>query len=308
MVRSSVGGLLGGYHVLVSSSSRISPTAHYVGYLKFRSGLSEPGFTTTTGRVIHHALWPLTTCARVLGGIDAQRVIAGRHMLLDELLVRLIEDGSVRQVVELAAGLSPRGYHISRRYRDRELLYVEGDLAGIVAHKRALLATMAPPPRGHHVVELDALVDTAPSSIFGVGERLLDPGVGTAVICEGLFPYLDRTTTLGLWRRVAQFLSGYAAGYYFSDVYFASSIEGLPMVDTLRGAFSVLTRGRLHFPFDDVHDVEAELGNVGFRSRVLGHADLTNAMALPTAPARSPLYVIDAQVHGRPANPREPDA
>lgn len=64
---------------------------------------------------------------------------------------------------------------------------------------RSQLAAMRPIHHDHHVVELDALAEHGPRSLFEVGKRYLDPARGTVVITEGLVNDFDRTKVLGMW-------------------------------------------------------------------------------------------------------------
>jgi O-methyltransferase involved in polyketide biosynthesis len=280
-----------------SNSARISPTAHYISWLKYRGGLSGPELTTQTGRLIHHATWPMMTIARLLGGVEPESVIVARHRALDHLLARAIEDGSISQVIEVAAGLSPRGREFVTRYAGRELTYVEGDLAGMCACKREALAGQGPLSRGHHIVELDVLLDAGPTSLAGVSERLLDPSRGTAVICEGLTPYLARSTLVGVWRRIARNLARHDRGWFVSDAYFPADIEALPLIKLMRGSFAALTRGRIHFAFDDIADVQAELERSGFaRAEVYPLGELARELSFVGDPDNMPMHVFAAAV------------
>src|SRR4051794_28241533 len=113
----------------------ISPTAHYTGHVWVRNGLSHPELATVEGRAFYAALTPLMMFSRASGGPTLEGGLVARHRVIDELLARAIDDGSVGQVVEVAAGMSPRGWRFSRRYEDA-ITYVEADLQGMAERKR----------------------------------------------------------------------------------------------------------------------------------------------------------------------------
>jgi hypothetical protein len=50
-----------------TASDRISPTAHYTGYVWARNGLSHPELATLEGRVLFDALEPAMLVSRALG-------------------------------------------------------------------------------------------------------------------------------------------------------------------------------------------------------------------------------------------------
>src|SRR5690606_29067941 len=98
------------------SSARLSPTAHYTGQVWYRNGLSDPAFTTREGERLHRIIAPLNAGSRAIGGPTIDGMLLARHRLIDHLLETAIAAGEVSQVIEIAAGLSPRGWWMSRRH------------------------------------------------------------------------------------------------------------------------------------------------------------------------------------------------
>src|SRR3954451_15365522 len=91
-------------------SDAISPTAHYTGHVWSRNGLSHPALATNEGRLFFAAFQPTMLASRVAGGPTLEGMLLARHRIIDALLESAIEDGRVAQVVEIAAGMSPRGW------------------------------------------------------------------------------------------------------------------------------------------------------------------------------------------------------
>ena len=160
-------------------SEAISPTAHYTGQVWVRNGLSHPELGTLEGRLFYDALVPAMTLSRMLRGPTLEGMLLSRHRILDALLSDAIDDGEVSQVVEVACGMSPRGWRFARRYGDA-LTYVEADLPAMAARKRAALERMGTADEHHRVVELDALRDDGPRSLASVaaGSRPVLPAAG----------------------------------------------------------------------------------------------------------------------------------
>jgi O-methyltransferase involved in polyketide biosynthesis len=259
-----------------SSSDAISPTAHYTGQVWLRNGLSHPELGTVEGRVLFEALHPVMLASGVVGGPSLETYLLARHRAIDSLLERAIEDHGVSQVVEVAAGLSPRGWRFVRRYGDR-LTYVEADLPAMAARKRRALERIGSLGERHRVQDLDALRDDGPDSLGALAAEL-DRSGGLAIITEGLLGYLDPDAVDGLWRRFARTLQQFAAGRYISDLHLGSAQNAA--VRGFRLVLSAFVRGRVYLHFDDAEQAEAQLCAVGFaEARVRPASQLVDVTA-----------------------------
>lgn len=247
-------------------SDAISPTAHYTGYVWARNGLSAPELTTATGRLSFNSLRPAMAISHALGGPTLEEFLLARHRLIDHLLEAAIERGRVSQVLEVACGMSPRGWRLSRRHGDR-ITYVEADLPAMAARKREALERAGSLAEHHRVVEIDALTDEGPHSLAAVTAGL-DSLRGLAVITEGLISYLDLDGVRGLWRQVAQTLAGFKDGLYLSDLHLSGENEGALASGFLRG-LGVFVRGRVELHFRDPAEAQRELTAAGFTRATL---------------------------------------
>src|SRR5579884_4299885 len=158
---------------VVGTGDPVSPTAHYTGYVWTRNGLSPPEFQTLEGRLLFESLRPIMTVNSILGRGSLEQYLLARHRAIDLLLERAIEEQGVTQVLELAAGLSARGWRFTARYP--ELRYIEGDLPDMAARKRQSLRRVNGGSDRHQVVELDALRRSGPHSLGSVAGEL-EPG------------------------------------------------------------------------------------------------------------------------------------
>src|SRR3954447_24555694 len=178
----------------------IGPTAFYTGEVWARHGMSHPELSRVEGRVMHAMTAPTFLVSRALGGPTLDGMLLGRHRVIDAMLEEAIAEGRVGQVLEVAAGMSPRGWRFTERHPD--LLYVEADLPDMAARKRAALERIGRPPT-HRAVDIDALADGGPLSLDAVADGL-DDDQGLAIITEGLLSYLPRDAVLKLWSSFAQ--------------------------------------------------------------------------------------------------------
>ncbi len=244
----------------MSSSGRISPTAHYTGYVWARNGLSDPELETVEGRILFESLRAPMIVSAVLGSGTLEAYLMARHRAIDALLEQAIAAGRVAQVIEVASGLSPRGLRFSRRHGE-QLTYVEADLPGMVERKREALQKIDALSDHHRVAEVDALKDDGPGSLAELAATL-DRRKGLAIITEGLLGYLDRQSVDGIWRRFAETLEGFEHGTYISDIHMGELQN--PQVRIFRLLLSVFVRGRVHLHFGGESEIRGALLDAGF--------------------------------------------
>jgi O-methyltransferase involved in polyketide biosynthesis len=242
------------------TGDRIGPTAHYTGYVWARNGLSHPELATTEGRILFESLQPGMLVSRAMGGPTLEAYLLARHRAIDALLERAIEGGGVTQVIEVACGLSPRGWRFATRYGAR-LRYIDADLPEMAARKRAALERMGSLTDHHQVREVDALKDDGPGSLAAVTAEL-DDQRGLAIITEGLLGCLPTDAVEGVWGRFARALDGFPAGRYISDLHLGGAVT--PPVQAFRLLLSAFVRGRVYLHFDDAAAGEAALRAAGF--------------------------------------------
>ncbi len=246
----------------LSSSVRISPTAHYTGEVWRRHGLSDPRLATLQGRAFHAALAPAMAVSTKLGGPTLEAFLMARHTLIDHLLQDAIENRGVTQVIEIACGLSPRGVRFSQRYGNR-ITYIETDLPPMAALKASRLGLNNEGAKTHHQVRpMDALRADGEGSLSALCAQL-DAGAATAVITEGLINYFPQTLVLTLWQNIATSLSRFSQGLYLSDIHCRSDNSG-PLVDAFVAGLSAFVRGRVGLLFEDATDAQANLLQAGF--------------------------------------------
>jgi O-methyltransferase involved in polyketide biosynthesis len=217
---------------------------------------------THEGRLLFDVVRPLTMLSGRIGGPTLEAYLLARHRALDALLERAIEDVGVTQVVEVASGLSPRGWRFSVRYGDR-LAYVEADLPAMADRKRRALSRMGSLSERHRVEELDALRESGPGSLAAL-TATLDRGEGLAIITEGLLSYLGREDVDHMWRRFALELAQFRAGRYLADIGLGGGGVAAPYVKVFMLGLSVFVRGRVNLHFPRAADAAAALEQAGF--------------------------------------------
>lgn len=239
------------------TDSAISPTALYTSTVWRRHGLSHPAFATFAGSAMWTGLAGPRRAVELLGGPHFDALLLARHHAIDTLLEQAIEADEVSQVIELAAGLSPRGWRFASRYGP-ELTYVETDLPGMARRKADLLGRAGLIGPGHRVRALDAF---RPDSLRTLTAEL-DRDQGTAVITEGLINYFPTTDVLTLWRSVAENLHRFPQGLYLSDIHLGEAADAVTA--TAKALITAFVRGNVYLHFDDEQDATLALESAGF--------------------------------------------
>jgi O-methyltransferase involved in polyketide biosynthesis len=273
-----------------SSGDNISPTAHYTGEVWRRAGLSHPWLGTREGRVMVQALHPLMAVSGALGGPSLESYLLARHRAIDALLTDAVERHGVSQVIEIAAGMSARGWRFANRYGGH-LTYLEADLPAMAERKRRALERIGSLSEAHRVAEIDALRDDGPGTLAALASEL-DPDAGLAIITEGLLGYLPTDAVLALWRRIAATLQGFPSGRYLSDLHLGS--VQTPAVRFFRRLLAGFVRGQVYLHFDGAEEAEAALRAAGFGSAAVRRAG--TIIELPEREERSTAHILEASI------------
>lgn len=242
------------------TDAAISPTALYTGTVWRRNGLSHPAFATFSGNAMWTGLVGPRKAFGMLGGPDLDALLLARHHAIDTLLERAIDAGEVSQVVELAAGLSPRGWRFASRHGS-DLTYIETDLSGMAHRKEDLLGRAGLMGPGHRVRAIDAFATAGPDSLLALADEL-DPTRGTAIITEGLINYFPTSDVVTLWGSVAAALHRFPRGLYLSDIHLDHSPGAVTA--TAKALITAFVRGSVYLHFADEQDATLALQNAGF--------------------------------------------
>ncbi|MHB8657138.1 MAG: class I SAM-dependent methyltransferase [Solirubrobacteraceae bacterium] len=292
----------------MSDSSRISPTALYTGHVWTRNGLSHPELATAEGRWLFEALRPINMVSGAFGGPSLEPYLLARHRTIDRHLREAIDQHGVSQVIEVACGLSPRGWRFVSEYGSA-LVYVEADLPGMAARKRGALQRIGSLSADHRVVALDALRERGPGSLSELSGSL-DHRRGLAIITEGLLSYLEPDAMGALWGRVATMLTRFSSGRYIADLHLAAS----PRFDVqaFMAALSLFVRGRVHLHFAGAEEARGALLESGFDAAEVSRADyaegrgggLVHILEASTVSSKPPSTTIPPARGGTPPTRR----
>lgn len=275
------------------SSHSISPTAHYTAEVWYRQGISYEELHTTEGAILYNLLLPLQGIFEWDFGVSLENLLLQRHLLIDYLLDDAIRKERITQVVEVAAGLSPRPLRFAERYK--HIQYFDTDLEPMVEKKAALLQNRKL-PKNYHRLPVDLLLDLGEHSLFGNLLKKMNTEQGTAVISEGIISYFDRKTAVNIINRISRFLKSFPQGIYITDIhpknYLQNSFLGVFFKDIL-GFF---VQRKIELPFYSSADVQGILLSEGFTRILEFNPSLCSYVPGIPISEKSPVRIFSAEV------------
>ena len=195
-----------------------------------------------------------------------------RHKSIEEVIRRR----DMRQVLELASGLSFRGLSMSQ---NQDIAYVETDLEGLTNEKRILVSTLKQKYSlatndNFHLTTANALdVHQLESAI-----QHFHKDQPVAIVNEGLFPYLTASEIALVARNIRAILAQFGGIWITPDF---SLKENYSRVSAqrirVRDAIAELTGRQLHRNiFDNEKHLDSFLDKMGFHAEALHQTDLVS--------------------------------
>ena len=276
-------------------SSGISFTALYTGAVWQHNQLSDPLLATPRGELLYHLMAPFDGASRLIAGGNLRNYLLQRHLIIDALIAKAVEDAGVTHVVEIACGLSPRGLRLRQRYP--HLTVIEADLPAMAARKADALGAAGVDPQHHRVCPVDILAGDGDHTLEALLTTQCPAGKPVVVITEGLINYFTLPVISGFWQRLATLLAQRPGSRYLFDSF---SLPANPLVRsgilTLKNLLGGLTRSAVSLHFDSDQAAIRHLGNCGF-AQVFSHNPEQYYRVLPIPQSRgNPLVrIIEAR-------------
>ncbi|MGR0306905.1 class I SAM-dependent methyltransferase [Acinetobacter beijerinckii] len=194
----------------LSKHRHISFTAHYTGYIWYQMGISHPALATAKGKTLAALVHPIESWAEKYVGGSMRTTLKQRHTMLDQHLEKLIEQHPDLQVLEIACGLSPRGWWFRQHYPS--ILYRELDLPDMAATKQAALQQIETDSKD--VLSVDLFTDA-----FASAFKVFDPQRPLVIISEGLINYFEKPLLQQLIQAIASYGRNFKELHYLTDIY-----------------------------------------------------------------------------------------
>lgn len=181
--------------------------------------------------------------------------IEARYKLINKLLNKY----NIKQVLELAAGYSSRGFIYSKIGYN----YIELDLDNVSKNKKEILSSIEQNiPENLKLVSGNALR----KNDFEKVESYLKTNEQVAVINEGLLRYLTFNEKKIVAQNIYNLLSKYGGVWITCDVtpkkFIDSQVKALP--DFNKKLANITSRNNLNDRFEDVNHIKEFFGNIGF--------------------------------------------
>lgn len=193
-----------------SKHRHISFTAHYTGYIWYQMGISHEAFATSKGKALAQFAHPFESMAEKFVGGSMRSTLKTRHTLLDDHLKLLIKQYPNLQILEIAAGLSPRGWWFRSHYPEMD--YRELDLPDMAATKQSALNKID--PESPKVLSADLFTDD-----FKTAFDEFDPTRPLVIISEGLINYFNQDLLKQLLNSIVRFGQPFQTLHYLTDLY-----------------------------------------------------------------------------------------
>lgn len=194
----------------LSKHRHISFTAHYTGYIWYQMGISHPVFATAKGKTLAALVHPIESWAEKYVGGSMRTTLKQRHTMLDQHLEDLIQKYPDLQVLEIACGLSPRGWWF--RQHHPSICYRELDLPDMAAIKQAALQQIE--TDADDVLSVDLFTEA-----FASAFTVFDPHRPLVVISEGLINYFEKPLLQQLIQAIANYGRDFKQLHYLTDLY-----------------------------------------------------------------------------------------
>ena len=194
----------------LSKHRHISFTAHYTGYIWYQMGISHPSLATAKGKTLAALVHPIESWAEKYVGGSMRTTLKQRHTMLDAHLEQLIRQHPDLQVLEIACGLSPRGWWFRQHYPD--IVYRELDLPDMAATKQAALQQIE--ENVEDVLSVDLFTEA-----FAAAFAVFDSKRPLVIISEGLINYFDKPLLHQLIQSIATYGKDFIELHYLTDLY-----------------------------------------------------------------------------------------
>lgn len=283
---------------MAEDTSRISITAHYTGYVWYKNGLSTEPFVTPEGRAAYHALLPGDRMVRKFLGTDLETLLLQRHVIIDHLIEKAFFGYGELQVLELACGLSPRGYRFKRKFPGKSFKYVEADLPGMARRKEKLLSELDALGSEHRVVPCNILETEGPLSLEQLLQREFDQSKPIIVITEGLVNYFPTAVIEPFWQRLAKALRGFKSGCYFTDMVSDDAMQNNRLWLKLgMKMLTIVARGKTALHYSGDTGVKQGMKKNGFDAvRIHNPKEYYGKLPIPVSKAEPNIRVVESCV------------
>jgi len=241
----------------LSKHRHISFTAHYTGYIWYQMGISHEALATAKGKSLAYLVHPIESWAEKYVGGSMRTTLKQRHTMLDHHLEKLIQENPDLQVLEIACGLSPRGWWFRQHYPS--ITYRELDLPNMAQTKQNALQQIEKNPP--EILSVDLFTEA-----FAQAFEVFDPNRPLVVISEGLINYFDKDLLKQLIQSIAHYGTAFKTFHYLTDLYPEPIKNKLAtLIWNSSKLLKLMSRSSFSFHFKSPQEVQDFFKDAGFQ-------------------------------------------
>lgn len=241
----------------LSKHRHISFTAHYTGYIWYQMGISHEALATAKGKSLAYLVHPIESWAEKYVGGSMRTTLKQRHTMLDHHLERLIQENPDLQVLEIACGLSPRGWWFRQHYPS--ITYRELDLPDMAQTKQNALQQIE--QNAPEILSVDLFTEA-----FAQAFEVFDPNRPLVVISEGLINYFDKDLLKQLIQSIAHYGTAFKTFHYLTDLYPEPIKNKLAtLIWNSSKLLKLMSRSSFSFHFKSPQEVQDFFKDAGFQ-------------------------------------------
>ena len=241
----------------LSKHRHISFTAHYTGYIWYQMGISHEALATAKGKSLAYLVHPIESWAEKYVGGSMRTTLKQRHTMLDHHLEKLIQENPDLQVLEIACGLSPRGWWFRQHYPS--ITYRELDLPDMAQTKQNALQQIE--KNAPEILSVDLFTEA-----FAQAFEVFDPNRPLVVISEGLINYFDKDLLKQLIQSIAHYGTAFKTFHYLTDLYPEPIKNKLAtLIWNSSKLLKLMSRSSFSFHFKSPQEVQDFFKDAGFQ-------------------------------------------
>jgi O-methyltransferase involved in polyketide biosynthesis len=249
---------------------KISPTAKFVAHLRTFSDIpfaremaAESGAKQAFESLAQESQEPL---------VRFSAYWEARYKLTD----RILAERGLTQVLEVAAGLSPRGLVMTE---NPHVVYVCTDLPRILEEEQSIVEAILSRRKERRPNLHFQIADALESGSLSKAAAAFDPGRKIAIITEGLFPYFGRQERRALAKNVHDALAEHDGEWIATDVHTRQYYDAAILLDKTgrkrRERMAASTESDLERNlFEDASDVRSFFETAGFQTEEYPYTDI----------------------------------
>lgn len=252
------------------SYEKISPTAKFVAYMRTFTDIpcaKEIAEESGSEKVFQELTDESAKSTVRLAPYWEARYKATNHILVEY---------GITQILEIAAGLSPRGLAMTR---DPKIIYVVTDLPQILDVERTIAETILARSNSHRPNLYFRAVNAMDMESLSTAAAAFKYDKPIAIITEGLLPYFNRSEKGTLAGNIHELLGKYDGIWITSDVHTRQYVQEFSHVydDTRQRLTRISTSSETNLEsnlFADENDIKQFFGEAGFRMREYSYSDV----------------------------------